>query len=208
MRSYPWGAASLEARPSHVEVLQLQLLDPRLQHPIGLPQLYQLCVDSVNSEFGVVVPACTLLVQWGVHIELAILRVALCEDALDLVGDHVFVVLPVILENALNQLEALSQSLVLDVECEDLRVGVFLLPAHLLNSVSQLGVCFKQIRNRIHTVNESLGRRIHLLLVLLEIEVHLCALGLRVVVVVVGPGGGCGRRLPWRHDLLDGRDDG
>ena len=86
---------------SHVEVLKLQLLDPRLQSSIVLSQLNKLSVDSINGEL-LVGRGITTAIQRSIHIELAVLGVALGKDALDIIGDELLIVFPVILEDALD----------------------------------------------------------------------------------------------------------
>jgi hypothetical protein len=44
------GSGRSEARAGHVKVLELELLDPRLKHPVLLPQLNQFGVNSVNGK--------------------------------------------------------------------------------------------------------------------------------------------------------------
>ena len=85
----------------HVEVLKLQLLDPRLQSSVVLPQLNKLSVDSINGEL-LVGRGISTAIQRGIHIELAVLGVALGKDALDIIGDELLIVFPVILKDALN----------------------------------------------------------------------------------------------------------
>jgi hypothetical protein len=105
----------------HVEVLKLQLLDPRLQSSIVLPQLNKLSVDSINGEL-LVGRGITTAVQRGIHIEFAVLGVALGKDALDIIGDELLIVFSVILEDSLYELQPLSESLILNIEGEHLGV--------------------------------------------------------------------------------------
>ena len=105
----------------HVEVLKLQLLDPRLQSSVVLPQLNKLSVDSINGEL-LVGRGITTAIQRGIHIELAVLGVALGKDALDIIGDELLIVFPVILEDALDELQPLSESLILNIEGENFSV--------------------------------------------------------------------------------------
>jgi hypothetical protein len=100
---------------SHVEVLKLQLLDPRLQSSVVLPQLNKLSVDSINGEL-LVGRGITTAIQRGIHIELAVLGVALGKDALDIIGDELLIVFSVVLEDAFYELQPLSQSLILNIE--------------------------------------------------------------------------------------------
>ena len=69
---------------SHVKVLKLQLLDPRLQSSIMLSQLNKLSVYSINGEL-LVWRGISTAIQRGIHIELAILGVALGKNALDII---------------------------------------------------------------------------------------------------------------------------
>ena len=85
----------------HVEVLKLQLLDPRLQSSIVLSQLNKLSVDSINREL-LVGRGISTAIQRGIHIELAVLGVALGKNALDIIGDELLIVFSVILEDALD----------------------------------------------------------------------------------------------------------
>ena len=105
----------------HVEVLKLQLLDPRLQSSVVLPQLNKLSVDSINGEL-LVGRGISTAIQRGIHIELAVLGVALGKYALDIIGDELLIVFSVILEDALDELQPLSESLILDVEGEHFSV--------------------------------------------------------------------------------------
>lgn len=91
-----------EALASHVEILKLQLLDASFKHPIGLPQLNQLSVHSIDSEFIALISR--VRVKLSVHVEFSILSVGLSKYSLDLIRYHVFIVLSVVLQDALNQL--------------------------------------------------------------------------------------------------------
>ena len=76
--------ARIEPSSSNVEVLQFKLLYSRLESSVVLSQLYKLSVDSINGEIS--------LLSWralkrSIHVELAILSVALSEDALDIIRD-------------------------------------------------------------------------------------------------------------------------
>lgn len=133
--------APLETLASHVEILKLQLLYASFKHPIGLPQLNQLSVNSINSE---IVPlSWSVRAQLCIHVELSILSVGLSKNALDLIRDHVFIVLSIVLQDTLNQFKSFSECLVFDVESENLRIRVLLLPPHLFNGVSELSIGFK-----------------------------------------------------------------
>jgi hypothetical protein len=85
----------------HVEVLKLQLLDPRLQSSIMLSQLNKLSVYSINGEL-LVWRGISTAIQRGIHIELAVLGVAFGKDALDIIGDELLIVFSVILKDALD----------------------------------------------------------------------------------------------------------
>jgi hypothetical protein len=90
LRTACLGAGNSPYRPNsgtascHVEVLKLQLLDSRLQSSIVLPQLNKLSVDSINGEL-LVGRGITTAIQRSIHIELAVLGVALGKDALDII---------------------------------------------------------------------------------------------------------------------------
>lgn len=101
----------------HVEVLKLQLLDPSLQSSIMLSQLNKLCVDSINSEL-LIGRGITTAIQRGIHIEFAVLGVALGKDSLDIVGNQLLIVFSVILEDPLDEFQPLSEGLILNIEGE------------------------------------------------------------------------------------------
>jgi hypothetical protein len=61
-------------------------------------------------------------IQGGIHIELAVLGVALGKYALDIVGDQLLIVFSVILEDALDEFKPLSESLILYIEGEHLSI--------------------------------------------------------------------------------------
>lgn len=105
----------------HVEVLKLQLLDPSLQSSIMLSQLNELGVDSINCEL-LIGRGISTAIQRGIHIELAVLGVALGKYALDIVGDQLLIVFSVILEDALDKFQPLSESLILNIEGENLSI--------------------------------------------------------------------------------------
>ena len=91
-----------ETLASHVEILKLQLLDASFKHPIGLPQLNQLSINSIDSEFIALISR--VRVKLSVHVEFSILSVGLSKYPLDLIRYHVLIVLSVVLQDPLNQL--------------------------------------------------------------------------------------------------------
>ena len=66
-----------------------------------LSQLNKLSVDSINGEL-LVGRGISTAIQRGIHIELAVLGVALSKDALDIIGDELLIVFSVILKDALD----------------------------------------------------------------------------------------------------------
>jgi ABC-type sugar transport system permease subunit len=72
---------------------------------------------SINGEL-LVGRGISNAIQRGIHIELAILGVALGKNALDIIGDKLLIVFSVILEDALDELKPLSESLILNIEGE------------------------------------------------------------------------------------------
>lgn len=145
------GSARLDwkAGACDVEILKLQLFDAGLQCPILLSQLDQLGVNSVNGKVRGRLISCRAA-EGGIHVELAVLGITLVHDVLDFVRHHLLIVLPVILQDALNQFQPLPQGLVLDIESEHLRIRVLLLASQLLDLVSQLSIGFEKVRNRVH----------------------------------------------------------
>ncbi len=102
-----------ETLASHVEILKLQLLDASFKHPIGLPQLNQLSINSIDSEFIALISR--VRVKLSVHVEFSILSVRLSKYPLDLIRYHVLIVLSVVLQDSLNQLKSLTECLVFNV---------------------------------------------------------------------------------------------
>jgi hypothetical protein len=115
--SYSPYSSSSGTTSSHVKVLKLQLLDPCLQSSIMLSQLNKLCVDSINGEL-LIGRGITTAIQRGIHIELAVLGIALGKYALDVIGDQLLIVFSVILKDALDEFQPLSESLILNIEGE------------------------------------------------------------------------------------------
>jgi hypothetical protein len=86
-----------------------------------LPQLNKLGVNSINCEL-LIGRGIATAIQRGIHIELAVLGVALGKYALDIVGDQLLIVFSVILEDALDEFKPLSESLILYIEGEHLSI--------------------------------------------------------------------------------------
>jgi hypothetical protein len=72
-----------------------------------LSQLNKLCVNSINGELLIGRGVATAI-QRGIHIELAVLGVALGKYALDIVGNQLLIVFSVILEDALDKFQPFS----------------------------------------------------------------------------------------------------
>ena len=119
--SYSPNISTSGTSSCHVEVLKLQLLDPSLQSSIMLSQLNKLGVNSINGEL-LIGRSIATAIQGGIHIELAVLGVALGKYALDIVGDQLLIVFSVILEDALDEFKPLSESLILYIEGEHLSI--------------------------------------------------------------------------------------
>jgi hypothetical protein len=86
-----------------------------------LSQLNKLCVNSINGEL-LIGRGITTAIQGGIHIELAVLGVALSKYTLDIIGDQLLIVFSVILEDALYEFKPLSESLILYIEGEHLSI--------------------------------------------------------------------------------------
>jgi hypothetical protein len=82
-----------------------------------LSQLNKLYVDSINGEL-LIGRGITTAIQRGIHIELAVLGIALGKYALDIIGDQLLIVFSVILKDALDEFQPLSESLILNIEGE------------------------------------------------------------------------------------------
>jgi hypothetical protein len=82
-----------------------------------LSQLNKLCVDSINGEL-LIGRGIITAIQRGIHIELAVLGIALGKYALDVIGDQLLIVFSVILKDALDEFQPLSESLILNIEGE------------------------------------------------------------------------------------------
>lgn len=66
-----------------------------------LSQLYQLGVDSINSEFcGLTAP---VTIKRSIHVKFAILGIALSQDTLNIIRDKLLIVFSIILENTFNK---------------------------------------------------------------------------------------------------------
>lgn len=95
--------ASEASRPCHVEILKFKLLYPCLKSPVVLSKLDQLSIDGIYREL------CSFVtIKRSIHVELAILSVALCKDTFDIVRDKLLVVLTVVLQYAFDKLETLA----------------------------------------------------------------------------------------------------
>ena len=166
---------------SHAEVLVFQLLYPPFQSSVLVSQLNQLLVHFIDcGDFGSDVFESAVA-------KFTVLIVAPLHDALDLRAHQLVVVLAVVLQNALDQLQPLPKRLVFNLQLEAVCVLVLEVPLHFLDVFPQFRVCLQQVRHSVHAVDQAFSRRVHFLLVLLEVEVgHGAGLGLPAEEGLVG----------------------
>ena len=153
----------------HTEILIFKLLYSSFEGSVLVPELNELGVNLIDcGNFWCYVLKCSCS-------ELPVFGVALFHDVLDLSRDQLIVVMPVVFQYTFNKLQPLAKGLILDLELET--IGIFLLEIslNLFNILSELGICLEQICDGIDTMNEPFCCRIHLVLVLLEIETSHCS---------------------------------
>ena len=129
------GVLSPKVLLGHTKVLILELLDATFQGSIFISKLNQLRVNFVHR-------SClrSYRIEIGPAPKLTILRITLLHNIFDLSGNQLIVVLAVRLEDALDELQAFPQSLVLDLALKAFRILLFEISLYLLYVVSQFCV--------------------------------------------------------------------